>query len=168
MAWSAVEATLAPGYRVASGGSAKDRRFNALGGTIRMQIAPFRARGFDLEAFFGGQADRAFVCGTLGLNIAPRRAAILKPEIRLEAVRWTDLFDRPGEKPFVENFFLSPAEILYAGRSYKALIYIPDPATKPDHFHPPSLVECIAAPIEGIDYGDRLTLHFDDAALAVG
>lgn len=147
-----VSAILDRGHGVASGRSQYDRRFPQ--GTIRMQAPFFRALGLDIEAYFDGN----LVWGTLNLNLAPRRVQLGKPEIFLPNVLWTEHLS-------VENFFLSPARIDFAGREYKALLYIPDPATKTDHFQNPSIVEAIAEPIEGLQYGDRLTLGYNPEAI---
>ncbi|MGO8739483.1 hypothetical protein [Rhodoblastus sp.] len=163
-----VAAVIKQGYRVASGRAfdGHDQRFNADGGTIRLQIPKFRERGLDIDSYFGGTVDEAFVSGTLGCDIRPRRMTILRPEYHFKSVRWTDKFDR--ERPgFSEDFFLSEAAILFAGKSFKALIYIPSPETKVAHFHPPTTIEVIAQKIDGIKYGDRVTLLYSPEAIRI-
>jgi hypothetical protein len=160
-----VEALLEEGYRVASGDSRQDARFNAAGGTIRLQIPEFRRLGFDFDAFFGGPADVAYICGTLGLSVAPLAVEIAAPEFHLKGLRWTDAFDRPDEPPFVEDFYLSPAFVAFRGQTYKALLYIPDPRTKPGHFQAPGKIEVVAASIPGLHYGDRLILSYAPEAI---
>lgn len=162
-----VDATVQQGYRVASGTSDIDPTFNVDGGTIRMQIPEFQKRGLDFDAYFGGKADLAYVCGTLGLDLTPHTVSLLKPEYHFTKVRWTDKFDKEGQPLFLENFFLSAAQILFKGRTYKALLYIPDPATKPGHFHLPTTLEVIAQKIPGIQYGDRLTLGYNPDAVVI-
>lgn len=163
-----VEATVKQGYRVGSGTSTADPRFNEDGGTIRLQIPEFRKHGLDFDVYFGGPADTGYVCGTLGLNLAPQRVTILKPEYDFEQVRWTHKFDHAGAPPFTENFFLSAASVRFGNADYKALLYIPDPATKPGHFHPPTTLEVIAQKIAGIGYGDRVTLTYNPEAVQIG
>jgi hypothetical protein len=162
-----VEAVVKEGYRVASGTSTKDPTFNATGGTIRMQLPEFKKRGLDLDAYFGGQADEVYVCGTLGLSVAPLTVAIQEPEHYFENVRWTDKFDKEGQPPFLENFYLSAAEVVFRNAAYKALLYIPDPKTKPGHFQPPTTVEVIAQKIPGIRYGDRVMLRYRPEAVKI-
>jgi hypothetical protein len=161
-----IDASVKQGYRVASGTSVEDPRFNEDGGTIRLQIPEFKKRGLDFDTYFGGKADEAYVCSTLGLDLAPRKVIIVKPQYFFPNVRWTNKFDAeiPG---FCENFFLSKAEVAFQGKTYKALLYIPDPKTKPGHFHPATTIEVIAEKISGIRYGDRVTLGYNPQALTL-
>lgn len=149
-----VKAKIVPGHQVASGRSTKDLRFP--GGTIRMQKPHFKQAGFDMDAFFGGD----FVHGTLNLDISPRKFTIKSPEIFLRAVTWSDITP-------AENFFLSPAKILFKETAYTALIYIPDPATKPDHFQAPTVIEVIAQTIPGAEYGAEVFLHYAPDAIEI-
>ncbi|MDD4616841.1 MAG: hypothetical protein PHW76_07005 [Alphaproteobacteria bacterium] len=161
-----IEAKVKKGYRVASGTSTEDTRFNKAGGTIRMQIPEFKKRGLDFDAYFGGAPDEAYVCGTLGLDLSPHVVTIVNPEYHFVGIRWTDIFDKEGEPPFLENFFLSEAQIEFRGKIYKALLYIPDPATKPGHYHPPTTIEVVAQKIPNITYGDTVILHYNPNAIA--
>ena len=149
-----IKAVLNSGHRVASGESTGDLRFPL--GTIRMQKPFFKDRGLDFDAFFGGD----FVYGTLNLSIAPDRFNIAKPRYYFHQVKWTDIFPP-------ENFYLSPAEVRFRGKNHKALIYIPDPATKPDHFQGASIIEVIAERVEGITYGDEVTLAYPPKAIEI-
>lgn len=165
--WRKVRAEVRPGYRVASGSSIVDPRFNAEGGTIRLQLAGFRAHGCDFERYFGGPADVAFRCATLGLSVAPSTARLARPEVQITGLRWTERFDIPGQPPFRENFYLSRAWVNHAGTLYRALLYLPDPATKPAHQQHSSTIEVVAAPIAGIDYFSRVELLFPSVALDI-
>lgn len=147
-------ATVKAGHGVASGRSTTDTRFPR--GTIRLQEPFFKEKGFDFQAYFGGD----FVRGTLNLSLSPRRFTIESPEYVLKDVKWTDLLP-------AENFFLSPAEIHFQGRAFKALIYIPDPATKPDHFQAPDIIEVIAESVPNLDYGDEVELAYNPEAIKV-
>lgn len=149
-----IKAIVRAGHRVASGKSATDRRFQ--GGTIRMQAPFFRERGLDFKSYFGGD----FVYGTLNLSIAPHRFRIAKPKFFFPKIKWTEVFPP-------ENFYLSPAEIRFQAKGYKALIYIPDPATKPDHFQDPSVIEVIAERIEGISCEDEVILSYPAETLEI-
>ncbi|MFA4995314.1 MAG: hypothetical protein WC521_08455 [Bdellovibrionales bacterium] len=149
-----IKAIVRSGHRVASGESTSDKRFP--GGTIRMQEPFFKERGLDFHAFFGGD----FVYGTLNLSIAPHHFKIAKPQFFFSQIKWTDIFPP-------ENFYLSPAEVRFRTKNYKALIYIPDPATKPDHFQAPEVIEVIAQRVEGISSGDEVVLSYPAEALEI-
>jgi hypothetical protein len=150
--FAVIRGVVIPGHRIASGTSGIDRRFPQ--GSIAMQIPHFKRQGLDLTAYFGAD----FFRGTLNVSIEPLTWEIVQPEYTMRDVRWTDL--QPAE-----NFFLSPAALAYRGRSYRAMLYIPDPATKPAHFNPPHSVDVLAAPIAGIGYGSEVELSYNSAAL---
>jgi hypothetical protein len=150
----AVNTIIVRGYRLSSGASPDDRRFP--GGTLRMQSPCFAAAGFDLERYFGGD----FVSGTLNLSVAPAVVRLKKPEIFLAGIKWSPVFP-------AENFYLSPAGVVHHDTHYRALLYIPDPATKIDHFQAASVVEVIAQPIAGIGYDDQITLRYNPKAIAI-
>jgi hypothetical protein len=147
-------ATVVRGYRLASGDSPEDTRFP--GGTLRLQKPFFAAAGFDLDRYFAGD----FVHGTLNLSIAPGIVRVKKPEVFLAGIKWSPVFP-------AENFYLSPAQIVHNGTAYRALLYIPDPATKIDHFPISSMLEVIAQHIAGICYGDQTTLIYNPEAVAI-
>ena len=129
-----------------------DRRFPD--GSIRMQLPHFKKRGLDLNSYFSWN----FVAGTLNLSFAPQTYDILKPEYFMEQVRWTE--ELPSE-----NFYLSPASVVFRNTTYLAMIYIPDPATKITHFNPPTMVDVICEPIKDIGYGDEVTLSYNPEAI---
>ena len=141
------------GHRVASG-LGGDRRFPA--GTIALQLPIFRDLVPALEAHLGGPAHP----GTINLRLAGARRRILRPEIILEHVRWTPLFPP-------ETFYLSRAELVHDGREHPVFLYIPDPATKPDHHQASNVIELLARRIEGLEYGDAATLRFRPDAIAI-
>ena len=142
------------GYRLSSGESPEDARFP--GGTLRLQKPCFAAAGFDLDRYFAAD----FFVGTLNLSVAPCIVSLRKPEVFLAGIKWSPVFP-------AENFYLSPAQILHNGTAYRALLYIPDPATKVEHFPTPSMVEAIAQPIADIGYGDAATLLYNPEAIAI-
>ena len=147
------EGMVVRGYRVASG-LAADARFPE--GTIAPQLPMFLQRVPGFEAYLGGAA----FPGTVNVRIPGARIAILAPEIMLEGVRWTDSFPP-------ERFFLSRAELVREGVVTPAFLYIPDPATKPDHHQSRDIVELLAPRIGGLAYGDPVTLRFGAHAIAV-
>jgi hypothetical protein len=149
-----INATVIRGYRLSSGDSPEDTRFP--GGTLRMQMPFFAAAGFDVARYFAGE----FVQGTLNLSIAPDIVRVKKPEIFLPGIKWSPVFP-------AENFYLSPAQIVHNDTTYRALLYIPDPATKVEHFPTPSMLEVIAQRITGIRYDDETMLIYNPEAVAI-
>ena len=147
-------ATVIRGYRLCSGDAPEDSRFP--GGTLRMQIPHFAAAGFDLPGYFNGD----FFPGSLNLSVAPALLRLRKPEIFLAGIKWSPTFP-------AENFYLSAAQIVHDQKTYRALLYIPDPATKVDHPPAPSLIEVVAQPIAGIRYGERTTLLYHPEAVGI-
>jgi len=142
------------GHRIASGTSLIDRRFPS--GSIQMQMPFFKEQGLDLDAYFEGH----FVTGTLNVSFAPRVIEILKPEYFMREISWADIFPP-------ENFYLSPSAVTYGGITYRGLLYIPDPATKPDHFNPPTAIDVLAEPIPDIGYGSVVELHYNPVAISL-
>jgi hypothetical protein len=149
-----IKATVVQGYRLASGDAPEDTRFP--GGTLQMQKPFFAAAGFDLDRYFAGD----FVVGTLNLSVAPDIVRLKQPEVFLADIKWSPVFP-------AENFYLSRAQIMHNDITYRALLYIPDPATKIAHFPTPSMLEVIAQRIAGIRYGDATTLIYNPEAVAI-
>lgn len=149
-----IDGILLQGYGVASGQSTSDTRFPQ--GTIRLQAPYFRAQGLDLDAHFNG----GWVAGTLNISIAPLTYKIINADYFLKDVKWTDAFA-------AENFYLIGMKVVYKDRRYKALLYQPDPATKPDHFQPPSVMEIIAETVPEIKYGDAVKLDIDPEKIEI-
>ncbi|MGB9153249.1 MAG: hypothetical protein WCD70_09220 [Alphaproteobacteria bacterium] len=176
MEWEQIEAKVVEGQRLASGTSQRDPSFNEEivkdgvkgKGTLFLQAGEFKKHGLDLDAYFG---EAGYVNGTLNLLIEPQTWTLGKRddfEYFLSGVHWTDKLDKPGEQPFVENFFLSPCQIIFGGNKYKAMIYIPDPATKPKHHAPLApYIDVIAPRIPGIGYGSLVTLFYNSKAIHV-
>lgn len=131
--------TVVAGYGVASG-TAPGGPYP--GGTIRMQLPHFLERGLDI---------RAFVPATINLDISPSHFAMVEPDITLEQVRWTDRIPP-------ETFSFCACTVSRSGIEYPAMIYYPHPETKVEHHHNDSLMELLAAPIEGLSHGERLTV----------
>jgi hypothetical protein len=148
-----VPATVVRGHGVASGASA-DPRFPE--GTIRLQLPLFQQRGLDVEEYIGP----GLVVGTLNLSLEPRVYEIGRPEFSFPGIAWTSHFP-------AENFYLSPARVHFRGRGHRALLYIPDPATKPDHVQPPGVIEVLAERVAGALPGSRVELEYDPAAILV-
>ena len=74
---------------------------------------------------------------------------MLKPEFTFPLVEWTDLHPP-------ETFSFSRCKVVYREVEYQGWVYYPHPETKLRNFQNPSLLEVIARPISGIQYGDVL------------
>ncbi|ASC69753.1 hypothetical protein XM38_006820 [Halomicronema hongdechloris C2206] len=107
-----------------------------------MQWPHFLARGVDLRPYF---------LGTLNVAIAPHQVRIVKPEITLEQMAWTDAHDP-------ETFSFSRCRLTWNGNTFDGWIYYPHPETKPMHVQRPDHLEVLMPKIEGIGYGDRVEL----------
>ena len=149
----AIEGRVIPGHRVASGLNG-DPRFPE--GTIRPQLPFFRAAIAGFDTFFG---EGGVFAGTVNVAL-PGKISIVAPEIRLAQVLWTDRLPP-------ENFFLSRGELLHRGRSRPCLLYIPDPATKPDHIQDAATLELLTAHIADLTYGDLVEVRYRPEAIAV-
>jgi hypothetical protein len=136
-----ISAVIVPGHRVASGTNGNPR---FPGGTIRMQLPHFRARGLDLDAFYPG---------TLNVSIAPRRFRVLSPRQTVPALKW-----HPEDPP--EDFSFFDVTVHRTGTPpVSGLIYHPHPETKPTHFQTPDVLELLLPWTEGLAYGTRLELE---------
>jgi hypothetical protein len=115
-----VGAVIRQGFRVASGQAFEghDQRFNEDGGTIRLQIPKFRELGLDIDQYFGGGIDEAYVAATLGCDISPRRMTIVQPEYHFRSMRWTDKFDQRGPG-FTKRFPSQPGRDPVRGKKFQ-------------------------------------------------
>ncbi len=135
--WILLPGTLARGYRVASGPS-QDYPYGALD----RQRPLFKARGLDLAEYYNG---------TLNIDIRPATFSLLKPEYTFPLVEWTDLHPP-------ETFSFSRCRVVYRTAEYAGWVYYPHPETKLRNFQNPSLLEVIARPIPGLQYGEALSV----------
>lgn len=127
------------GHGVASGRS-PGSPFAA--GTIALQAPHLRGRGLDLDGFHPA---------TINVDLAPAVLRVTAPRWRFKDVAWTEVHP-PETFSFVE------CRIGHAGREVDALIYHPHPETKPMHHQPSTVVEVLAPFIDGLGYGDEVTL----------
>ena len=144
--WIRVSGVLVQGYRVASGPS-KDYPYGALD----RQRPFFQSGGLDLRSYFNG---------TLNIDIRPFEFQIRKPEFTFHYVEWTDLHPP-------EHFSFSNCKVIHRQTEYDGWVYYPHPETQLRHFQNPSLLEVIAMPIEGIQYGDGLQVLLNPQEIAV-
>lgn len=136
----AVPGVIRQGYGVASGTAASSPYPD---GTLALQIPLFKERGVDLSGFFRG---------TLNVDISPLCFALIKPDVTLRQVAWTDRI--PPED------FSFCACLLEVERSpHPALIYRPHPETKVEHFQNPSIIEILAPYVGGLAVHSKVTLR---------
>lgn len=144
--WFPVHGIVARGYRVASGPSA-DYPYGALD----RQRPIFASRGLDLSGYFNG---------TLNVDIRPHRFQVLKPEYTFRNVAWTDMHPP-------EHFSFSRCRVMYKDVAYEGWVYYPHPETKIRNFQNPSLLEVIATPIPGLQYGDEMDVLVNPAEISM-
>lgn len=145
--WRSLSARIVRGHRVASGLNG-DPRFP--GGTLRMQLPHFRARGLDLGGYFAG---------TLNISIAPLRYRVIGPRLTLRAVKW-----HPTE-PAEDFSFFDVRLVRAGGTGVEGLIYFPHPDTKPAHFQAPEVLELLLPFTAGLDYGAEIEIAVPTAQL---
>jgi hypothetical protein len=145
--WITVPGVVTRGFGVASGSDST--RFP--GGTIRAQLPYFRDRGVDLSPYHPG---------TLNVDIAPRRFTMIQPSHTLTDVSWW-----PGVP--AETFSFSPCRIVLADGPIHGLVYYPHPETKPEHHHPPTVIEILAPFVEGISTGNAIQLQLDRSQIDI-
>ena len=145
--WITIPGVIARGYGVASGNDSL--RFP--GGTIRAQSPCFQAQGVDISPYYPG---------TLNVDIAPRRFTMIHPLYKLTNVSWW-----PGVP--AETFSFSPCRIVLPVGPIDGLVYYPHPETKPEHHHPPTVIEILAPFIEGLKTGSTLEIALDPAEVLV-
>ncbi|MEO0527473.1 MAG: hypothetical protein AAFZ89_09610 [Bacteroidota bacterium] len=141
-----IHAKIIPGYGAASGKN-KDNRYP--NGTIAEQAAYFKALGLDLSPYF---------LGTLNIDISPYSFELVKPKYFFEQIDWSE-FISP------ENFYFFDVSLLYQTKTYKGLIYMPDPKTKEEHLQKTTTLELILPKIDGLVYGVDITVTIDPEQL---
>lgn len=138
-----VNAVVTQGHGVASG-KARDPRYPK--GTLNAQFEHFMQKGLDLSQYFPG---------TVNLDIAPYSFKLIKPKYFLGNINWSE-FIPP------ENFYFFDVSLQINNNTYKGLIYMPDPATKAEHFQNPTIIELLLPKIDGLKYGDIVIVEVDD------
>ena len=132
------------GHRVASGLNGNPA---FPGGTIRMQMPFFKARGLDLAPYYPG---------TLNVSIAPLRYEVVRAPCTFEDVKW-----HPVDPAETFSFF-HVNRILPDGSRVAGLVYYPHPETKPKHFQPPDMLELMFPKMDDAAYGSELDLEIDE------
>jgi hypothetical protein len=141
--------TVVPGHGVASG-----RALNSPypQGSVAMQMPFFKARGLDLSHCWAG---------TLNVSVAPKTWSVLHADYCFAQVTWTHLHPP-------ETFSFVSLQLLWRTQSIDAWLYYPHPETKAAHHQNASVMEIIAPRLDGLTYGDSLTLQYTTGALLVG
>ena len=137
--YTLVRGEIQAGHGVASG-KGKDERYPE--GTLKQQFKYFRERGLDLSHYF---------MGTINLDISPYSYEIKKPKHFFKDIDWSDHIPP-------ENFYFFDVTLHYRDKTYKGLVYMPDPQTKEDHFQKPTILELILPKIDGLEYGVQVEI----------
>lgn len=146
--WIEVPGIVRRGHGVASGQVA-DSPYPA--GTIALQTPAFACRGLDLSGYYPA---------TLNVDTAPHRITVVHPAWQFERVKWTDLHPP-------ETFSFAHVRLTFEGHTHEALLYLPHPETKAQHFQPETMVELLAPFLSGITYGSTIWLAFDTEEVEV-
>ena len=143
-----LEGTIIAGHGAASG-QGNDPRYPK--GTLHLQIPHFEALGIDISAFHQG---------TLNVDLGDKSVYPVNPKYKAMGIQWSSYIPP-------ENFFFFDVRVRFEGQSYKGLIYMPDPATKTDHFQDPSMLELLLPEIPGIESGKSISLEVEDAQIRI-
>jgi len=126
----------------AASGSGGDVRFPQ--GTLVLQFPHFARAGVAIEGYMPA---------TINVDL-PFELVSRNPMSRIEHLEWLDGYP-------TETFEFFESKIAVAGVAHRALVYRPDPATKPEFTQPGSVVEVLAPPIEGISPGTPVSVWVD-------
>ncbi len=133
-----ISGTVVKGHRVASGQTTHSPYPK---GTIEMQTPHFLPLGIDLSPFY---------LGTLNVSIAPHTFKLLA-KTTLHDVKWS-----PHHS--AESFSFIPISMIWQLNIYSGLVYYPCPETKINHFQDPAVLELLLPKLEGMTYGEKVTL----------
>lgn len=143
-----VKGTIVAGHGVASG-QGGDSRYP--GGTLRMQMPYFLEYGIDLSSYH---------IGTINVALGEKKIQVLAPKFKVINFAWSSHIPP-------ENFFFFDVQAIFEGRACIGLIYMPDPATKTDHFQDSAVLELLLPFIPGIKSGKSISLRVDDAQIKI-
>ena len=146
MTW--LPGTVVAGHGVASG---REKGAQFPGGAIALQRPHFAARGLDLSRFWNG---------TINVDVSPRRAVLTAAEWTFHLVEWL-----PGYP--AETFSFARMRIRAGGEEHPAMLFLPHPETKPEHFPPATVIEFLAPYIGGIRVGATLDAWLDPAQITL-
>jgi hypothetical protein len=141
LAWAA--GMVVTGHGVASG-MANDARFPD--GTLALQFPHFRAAGIPVDGL---------AAATINVEV-PGRFAPHSPGYRIVDLEWLEGYP-------AETFDFFSARVAHQGMVHSALVYRPDPTTKPEFDQPEHVVEVLAPQLEGVAPGTALSVWIDPA-----
>jgi hypothetical protein len=121
-------------------------------GSVAMQMPFFNARGLDLSDCWAG---------TVNVSVAPHTWRLLRADHCFERLAWTHLHPP-------ETFSFVRLKLLWRSKSIGAWLYYPHPETKATHHQHASVMEIIAPRMDGLAYGDAVTLQYAQGALQIG
>ncbi len=134
------------GFQMASGGSVGQAGNPFPQSTVKMQAPFFKAAGLDLEAEIPG-----LVWGTVNVELSYRLRR-LRPDRTVEGIDWTAGQDGPG-RIGPETFSFVRCRLVFAGRGYAGMIYLPHPETKPaTNPHRYDVLEILTSQVAGLAY----------------
>lgn len=117
-----------------------------------MQTPHFLARGFDISNLYPG---------TVNVSIAPLGYRVVMARHTFTKLKW-----HPTEP--AEDFSFFDVQVVRSNESAIAgFIYFPHPATKPEHFQRPDVLELLLPFIEGLHYGMEINLEISTAQMIV-
>lgn len=143
-----VDGKVIPGYQIASG-QTDDSPYPD--GSIVLQKKYFRERGLNIDHCFNG---------TLNIDIAPKTFRLIAPLYTFEKVKWIKGFP-------AETFSFASCTLMWQAQNIEGFVYYPHPETKTQHFHSAQRIEVLAPYIEGINYGDCVTLGYDEQQIQI-
>ena len=132
--------TVSKGHGIASG-KTRDPRFPE--GTLALQIPLLEKLGLNLESYFRG---------TLNLDLGRHSFRLKEPTYCFAEVEWS-----PVMPP--ENFSFYACRLRCKDLHAKALVYWPNPSTKPEFHQASNVLEILAPELRGISYGDQMDLE---------
>jgi hypothetical protein len=136
------------GHGVASGSAANSPYPQ---GSVAMQMPFFKALGLDLGHCWAG---------TLNVSIAPHSWTLERADYCFEHLAWTHLHPP-------ETFSFVRLHLVWRSARVAAWLYRPHPETKAAHHQDASTMEIIAPRLEGLVYGDAVSLEFAAGSVAV-
>lgn len=102
----------------------------------------------------GGIDDCFFEKGSINVDISPHHWQIIKPDYDFNHILWRE--------NFYEDFKFIKIQVKFEDKYYQALIYNPSRTENPK-----SMIEVLAPPIIGIEYGKKIELIIDQSKFKI-
>lgn len=138
-----LKGVIVSGHGVASG-QGNDPRYPE--GTLALQLPHFQKQGLNLTSYYPG---------TINVFLKGKKVVIIQPKYTVLNVNWSSHIPP-------ENFFFFDVAVVFDGKKYQGLIYMPDPKTKTDHYQGASIVELLLPKIPGVKTGKSISLIVED------